>query len=157
MEPTRDPLGANNPTMRNPANAGVGNPLHAPSGRTGTLNHPTTERTDGNDTASATNPREQIETKLNDAMGRAANGLETAARRLDEMAGRRTEGASGTTARAGAYAHTAAEGMQGVANYLRDNDVRGLQGDLEKQVRERPLQSLLVAVAAGWLVGKILR
>lgn len=159
MEHTQRTTGLDDSATRRSMDSESGTQFSAPMGGssrgTGTLRDEaaTTPAAASNDT----NPREQIETKLNDAMGRAATGLDSAARRLDEMAERRTQGSTGTTARAGEYAHTAAEGMHGVANYLRENDVRGLQSDLEKQVRERPLQSLLVAVAAGWLVGKILR
>ena len=37
------------------------------------------------------------------------------------------------------------------------DDGAGLTGFLERQLRERPLPTLLAAVAAGWLVGKLLR
>ena len=43
------------------------------------------------------------------------------------------------------------------ADYLRGSDADDLRRDVETRVREKPLQSVLVAVAAGWLVGKIVR
>lgn len=49
------------------------------------------------------------------------------------------------------------EGMGFVADYLRDSDLADLKEGLERQVRERPLQSLLVGLAAGWLLGKVLK
>ena len=39
----------------------------------------------------------------------------------------------------------------------REDEEDGLTGFLERQLRERPLPTLLAAVAAGWLVGKLLR
>ena len=60
-------------------------------------------------------------------------------------------------ARAGDMAHGLADGMESAAGYLRSNDVEQLRGDLRRQMRERPLQTLLIGVAAGWVVGKILR
>lgn len=100
--------------------------------------------------------RSQAEERVNETMGRAAEGLDTAARRLDEL-GDRYAGESGVRATAGNMAHQVADAIESTAGYLRDNDVRKLQQDLERQVRENPLQTLLIGVAAGWVIGKILR
>lgn len=99
----------------------------------------------------------RAETKINEGMQQAADRLETAAERLDRLADERIDGPSGTRARAGDLAHSAADTMESVARYLRDNDAQGLRSDLERQVREKPVQTLLVGVAAGWIAGKILR
>lgn len=100
---------------------------------------------------------DQARQKVNQGMGQAADRLDQAAQRLDQMADERTAGATGPKARAGSMAHSLADSIESVAGYLRSNDVDGLQRDLERQVRERPVQTLLIGVAAGWLVGKILR
>jgi hypothetical protein len=47
--------------------------------------------------------------------------------------------------------------LEAASTYLRGHDLRGLLDDLERMVDRRPTQSLLVAVGAGWLVGKLLR
>ncbi len=95
---------------------------------------------------------------VNDALGRAADTLEGAARRLDEFADQQgTSGTGGVKARAGAMASSVADTIESAAQYLRDSDVSNLQGNLERQVRENPLQTLLVGVAAGWVLGKILK
>lgn len=99
----------------------------------------------------------KVQERVNQKMNQAADTIDSAARRLDDLADRQTQGATGPRARAGEMAHTAADTMESVANYLRSNDVQGLRRDMERQVNERPLQTLLVAVAAGWLAGKILR
>lgn len=101
--------------------------------------------------------RQQAEDRVNQTMSRAAGGLENAAHKLDQAADSQTQGATGARAKAGRVAHGTADTMESVARYLRDNDARQLQGDLENQVRENPVQTLLIGVAAGWLVGKILR
>lgn len=98
----------------------------------------------------------EAESRINETMSRAAEGLDSAARRLDEL-GDRYAGESGVRATAGNMAHQVADAVETTARYLRDNDVRSLQQSLERQVRENPLQTLLIGVAAGWIVGKILR
>lgn len=93
-----------------------------------------------------------------DALGRAADTLEGAARRLDEFADQQGMGGSGgMKARAGAMASSVADTIESAAQYLRDSDVSNLQGNLERQVRDNPLQTLLIGVAAGWVLGKILK
>lgn len=99
----------------------------------------------------------RAEHRINEGMAGAAERIEQAASRLDRIAGETPAGAAGPRARAGEMAHSTADAMESVARYLRDNDARGLREDLARQVRERPIQTLLVGVAAGWVTGKILR
>ena len=54
-------------------------------------------------------------------------------------------------------ADTLATGMQSSAEWLRDADLDKLKSGVEKQVKEHPARSLLVALGAGYLIGKILR
>lgn len=100
--------------------------------------------------------RDQLEDRADDMLSRAAEGLDTAADRLDDFA-ERQRGQSGARNRVGRMAQGTADTLESTARYLRDNDVEGLQHDLERQVRNNPLQMLLIAIAAGWVVGKILR
>ena len=97
------------------------------------------------------------EEKVQAGMRAAANRIDDAAHRLDGFADERTEGASGRMAQAGDVAHDVADTMESVARYLCDSDVRGLKSDLERQIREKPLQMLLIGVASGWIAGKLLR
>lgn len=99
----------------------------------------------------------QVEDRVDEGMQRAAAGLESAAERLHSKAGSGSPGSDDARAKAGRAAHSTADTMESVARYLRDSDTSGLQRDLKRQVRDNPLQTLLVAVAAGWVVGKILR
>jgi len=100
---------------------------------------------------------DRAEEKLTQGMRQAGDRIDSLAQRLDEVAEQRLSGAQGPQARVGQAAHSVADTMDSVANYLRNNDAQALRGDLERQMRERPLQTLLVAVAAGWVVGKVLR
>jgi hypothetical protein len=99
----------------------------------------------------------RAETRINEGMQQAADRLEDAAERLDRLADESMAEPSGVRARAGSMAHDVADTVESVARYLRDQDARGLQSDLERQIRERPVQMLLVGIATGWIAGKILR
>jgi hypothetical protein len=99
----------------------------------------------------------RAETRINEGMQQAADRLENAAERLDRLADENMADASGMRGRAGGMAHDVADTIESVARYLRDQDARGLQSDLERQVRQRPVQMLLVGIATGWVAGKILR
>lgn len=50
-----------------------------------------------------------------------------------------------------------ASGMRSAANVLRDTDWDGVRAGVERQVRENPARTLLVAVGVGYLLGKALR
>jgi hypothetical protein len=50
-----------------------------------------------------------------------------------------------------------ASGMQSAANLLRDTDFDGVKSGIERQVRENPGRSLLIAVGVGYFLGKALR
>lgn len=99
----------------------------------------------------------RAEGQANEFLGRAAEGIDTAANRLDSLISEKTAGATGPAARAGDVANRVSDTLHSTADYLRTNDVDGLRTDLERQVRDNPMQTLLIGVAAGWLLGKILR
>jgi hypothetical protein len=56
-----------------------------------------------------------------------------------------------------AVTDTLASGMQSSAEWLRDADLDKVKAGVEKQVKEHPARSLLVALGAGYLIGKALR
>jgi len=56
-----------------------------------------------------------------------------------------------------AVTDTLASGMESSADWLRDADLDKLKHGVEKQVKEHPARSLLVALGAGYLIGKALR
>jgi hypothetical protein len=50
-----------------------------------------------------------------------------------------------------------AGGMQSTANWVRNADLETVKGDIERQVKEHPARSLLVAVGLGYVLGKAFR
>ena len=54
-------------------------------------------------------------------------------------------------------ASSAADALESVARFLRDNDMNTLQRELGRAVSQQPLGAVLLAVGAGWVVGKVLR
>ena len=50
-----------------------------------------------------------------------------------------------------------AGGMQATADWLRDADLDGLKTGVERQVKEHPGRTLLIAVGVGYLLGKAFR
>lgn len=89
----------------------------------------------------------------NRAFEEIADHLEDAAERLDHFAASQL-GAFGGAERAATSATAAIEDLAG---YLRSSDLRSIRDDLSRRVQDRPIQTLLVAVGAGWMVGKVLR
>jgi hypothetical protein len=50
-----------------------------------------------------------------------------------------------------------AGGMEATADWLRDADLDGLKSSVERQVKEHPGRTLLIAVGLGYLIGKSLK
>ncbi|MDB4915371.1 MAG: hypothetical protein JWM95_3015 [Gemmatimonadetes bacterium] len=50
-----------------------------------------------------------------------------------------------------------ANGMQAGADWLRNADLNKLRDGIEQQVREKPAQSLLLALGVGYMLGKAVR
>jgi hypothetical protein len=95
-----------------------------------------------------------------------ADGLEAGAEKLRQqrlstsVESAATPGSSVTVANDSsitAVTETLASGMQSSAEWLRDADLDKLKSGVEKQVKEHPARSLLVALGAGYLIGKALR
>ncbi|HJP59555.1 MAG TPA: hypothetical protein VJ865_06135 [Gemmatimonadaceae bacterium] len=94
--------------------------------------------------------------------GLLADGLEAGARALKQ----RQPAAAGADETAvtvtndssvAAVTDTLASGMQSSADWIRDADIDKLKDGVEKQVKEHPARSLLIALGAGYLIGKALR
>ncbi len=85
-----------------------------------------------------------------------ADRLDEVAERIDRIASDRLHG-TGRGQRAADAAHSTAGWIAGVSDYMRGTDLEELRSDLEDQVRRSPLRSVLIAVGAGWLLGKIIR
>ena len=93
-----------------------------------------------------------------------ADGLEAGAQALRQNRAIATEttGAGSSVAvskdsSVAAVTDTLASGMQSSADWLRDADLDKIKDGVEKQVKEHPARTLLVALGAGYLIGKAFR
>jgi hypothetical protein len=94
-----------------------------------------------------------------------ANALESSAEKLrqrgngGQLSGAATSGsvALENDGRMGDVATRVAGGMDATAGWLRDADLDGLKSGIERQVKEHPGRTLLIAVGLGYLLGKALR
>lgn len=100
--------------------------------------------------------RERAGDTVAQARFRAADGLSAAAERLDRMAAEQ-DMEPGAKGRAAEAAHRVAGGMDATANFLRSPDTDQLRSDFEEAVREKPMQAVLITLAAGFVVGRLLR
>ena len=80
---------------------------------------------------------------------KVASALDSAASSLRE----RTGSMPGGEKVAGA-ANTAADAMESVADYVRDQDLRGMLSDAQKIVRQHPGATLITAAAIGFLLAR---
>lgn len=92
-----------------------------------------------------------VEDKANEGIDRAADAAQGLADTLRQQApklpGDRTS----------ELAYQAAGGLERGADYLRQADVEAMRGDLEGLIRRYPAQSLLIGLAAGFLVARAFR
>jgi ElaB/YqjD/DUF883 family membrane-anchored ribosome-binding protein len=93
---------------------------------------------------------EQARERAEQGRERAAGGMASAAEKLREQ----SEGQSGMRAEVGTKA---ADTMERGASYLREHDTQEIVDDVEKYVREHPMQALAGAVVGGFIIGRILR
>ncbi|HYJ78664.1 MAG TPA: hypothetical protein VEW03_03605 [Longimicrobiaceae bacterium] len=98
---------------------------------------------------------QELQGRADQLMDDAAERLETAALKIDELAERVPQ--RGVGLKAGNLAAGVADGLEAVARYLRDNDMRTLQLEVGRIASERPLGTVLLAVGAGYVAGKVLR
>jgi len=89
--------------------------------------------------------------------GKVADGLhylaESLDRKVSEMEGQMRDESSAIVH----YGHRAAEALERSADYIRDADLQKIRNDVEEGVRRSPGRSLLIAAAAGFVLGAILR
>jgi hypothetical protein len=106
---------------------------------------------------------------VRDRAGQAKNSLADAlaagAERLRGRGGQQLAGSAGygeasvTTdgGRMGELGERVAGGLQTSADWLREADIDGLRQGVERQVRENPGRTLMIAVGLGYLLGKAFR
>jgi ElaB/YqjD/DUF883 family membrane-anchored ribosome-binding protein len=81
-----------------------------------------------------------------------AGGLDTVATQLRDRA-ETIPGGEKTTQ----VAQTAAAKLENASGYLREHEVSDMMTDVERLVRNHPTESLVVALAAGFLVGRMFK
>jgi len=87
--------------------------------------------------------------RLDEATTRAGEGMQHAAESVREMAQER----GGVAAEVGAKA---ADAMEGTATYLRDADTQKMMDDIERYVRQHPVQAVAGAIVGGFILGRLL-
>jgi hypothetical protein len=102
-----------------------------------------------------------VKNSLADALEAGADRLRTRGGSTQQLAGATgygdqsvTTDASGRVAEIG---DRVAGGLQTSADWLREADIDGLRQGVERQVRDNPGRTLLIAVGLGYLLGKALR
>ncbi len=80
----------------------------------------------------------------------AAGGMHQAARKVRES----TSGKGGMQEQIGGKA---ADQMERASGYLREHNTSEIMDDMERYDREHPMQAVAGAVAAGFVIGRILR
>lgn len=95
----------------------------------------------------------QASTKADIGLDKAAAGIGKAADMLHEKA----QGADGQSGGLMGMASQTADKLDGAAQYLKEKDSSQLMADLEEMVRQKPVQSLLVAAGVGLLLSKMMR
>lgn len=73
---------------------------------------------------------------------------------VSEKAGQARESAAGGLGRAASTTRNIADGMQSTASYLREHDFNQIGKDVMNICRRYPSQSLIAAVAVGFLIGR---
>ena len=108
--------------------------------------------------------QEVVGEKANEAKDRVAEFGRKAVDKIDAQRGA-TAGALDQTAsalheksdKAATVAHRAADKIQATADYIRENNLKAMVGDVGGLVKRYPGQSLAAAAIAGFLVARALR
>ena len=121
-----------------------------------------TEQVSGGITGRVKSVGSSIKDKASSIPAIIADGLEAGANALrqNRPSAESTAGSSVALANDSsitAVTDTLATGMQSSAEWLRDADLDKVKAGVEKQVKEHPARSLLIALGAGYLIGKALR
>jgi len=105
-----------------------------------------------------------VREKAGSMKNKVANALESGAGRLrgsssGTLAGATTAGSTSLEGdgRLAQVSDRVAGGMQATADWLRDADIEGLKTGIERQVKEHPGRTLLIAAGLGYLIGRAFR
>jgi ElaB/YqjD/DUF883 family membrane-anchored ribosome-binding protein len=105
-----------------------------------------------------------VREKAGGMKNKLANALESGAEKLRGSSGATLAGATtaGTTTvegdgRLSQVSDRVAGGMQATADWLRDADLDGMKTGIERQVKDHPGRTLLIAAGLGYLIGRAFR
>ena len=105
-----------------------------------------------------------VREKAGSMKNKLASALESGAERLRGNSGGSLAGATtaGSTAiegdgRLSQVSERVAGGMDATADWLRDADIDGIKTGIERQVKEHPGRTLLIAAGLGYLIGRAFR
>ena len=101
-----------------------------------------------------------LKNSLADALDSGANRLrQRSGGPPSELAGATTSGtvAVESDARMTKVSNKVATGMESTADWLRDADLNNLRTGIERQVKDHPGRTLLIAAGLGYLIGKAFR
>ena len=102
----------------------------------------------------------ELKSTLADKLEAGANKLRSQQTNTGAYAGATGSGSASVTAdngQLGQITDKLASGMQGTADFLRNADMDQMKASVEKQVKENPGRSLLIAAGIGYLLGKAFR
>lgn len=106
-----------------------------------------------------------VRDRAGDAKNSFADMLESGATRLRQRASNDGQLAGATAtgsatisdSRVAQVTDRVASGMSATADFIRDADIDSLRSGVERQVKEHPGRTLLMAVGLGYLIGKAIR
>jgi hypothetical protein len=101
----------------------------------------------------------ELKSSLADKLEQGAEKLRQRAHGGAQYAGATAEGTVSVAEddKIAKVADKVAGGMQSTANWVRNADMESVKVDIERQVKEHPARSLIVAVGLGYLLGKAFR
>jgi ElaB/YqjD/DUF883 family membrane-anchored ribosome-binding protein len=114
-----------------------------------TPNAPPTDGITAEAKATASGVGQMAADKIDEKRGAAAGGLDSAADTLRDKADALPGGEKVASA-----AHTAADALASTAEYIRENDLKGMMADVQSLVKKNPGPALLTAAALGFLVAR---
>ena len=91
------------------------------------------------------------------ALNKIDEQRENAANKLDSAATKMHQAADAGGQRVSSTVHSAAEGIESTADYLRQHDTKRVIADFGNLVRHYPGRALLIAAGVGFLAGRALR
>jgi len=112
-----------------------------------------------------------LKDRVTEASAKAKDKAGQVAETVSEKLGQQREGAADTLDRAAStihdkagsipggprvvnFTHNIADGMESTASYLRDHDLNQMGKDVMNICRRYPIQSLIAALAVGFLIGR---